>query len=138
MASFDGDRARPGRSKEVGVLDPSRDEAVLILKGLRSRDEEHHSVKYTDPALEAAVDLSAKHLVDRHLPDKAIDVMDEAGALQRITSPQQRGAVIRGPGIEPVVGQIARIPPRSGRARDQDATTMHAPHLAKWRQRHDT
>src|SRR5207302_7890433 len=76
-ASFDRDKALARRFQKIEVLEPSRDEAVQILQGLKSRYEEHHGVTYSEPALEAAVDLSAKHLVDRHLPDKAIDVIDE-------------------------------------------------------------
>src|SRR3954470_18884031 len=89
-ASFARDRAPARRFQKIEVLEPSRDEAVQILQGLRTRYEEHHGVKFSDPALEAAVDLSSKHLVDRHLPDKAIDVIDEAGALQRMIPQEQR------------------------------------------------
>jgi len=78
------------------VLEPSRDEAVQILQGLKSRYEEHHGVTYSEPALEAAVDLSSKHLVDRHLPDKAIDVIDEAGALQRDEARERAASGDRG------------------------------------------
>jgi ATP-dependent Clp protease ATP-binding subunit ClpA len=130
-ASFDRDKALARRFQKIEVLEPSRDEAVLILKGLRSRYEEHHSVKYTDPALEAAVDLSAKHLVDRHLPDKAIDVMDEAGALQRIQPEPIRKSEIGVPEIEQVVAKIARIPPRSVSADDKTALKSLGPDLKK-------
>jgi len=130
-ASFDRDKALARRFQKIEVLEPSRDEAVLILKGLRSRYEDHHSVKYTDPALEAAVDLSAKHLVDRHLPDKAIDVMDEAGALQRIQPEPIRKTEIGVPEIEQVVAKIARIPPRSVSADDKTALKSLGPDLKK-------
>jgi ATP-dependent Clp protease ATP-binding subunit ClpA len=130
-ASFDRDKALARRFQKIEVLEPSRDEAVLILKGLRGRYEEHHSVKYTDPALEAAVDLSAKHLVDRHLPDKAIDVMDEAGALQRIQPEPNRKSEIGVPEIEQVVAKIARIPPRSVSADDKTALKSLGPDLKK-------
>ncbi len=130
-ASFDRDKALARRFQKIEVLEPSRDEAVLILKGLRSRYEEHHSVKYTDPALEAAVDLSAKHLVDRHLPDKAIDVMDEAGALQRIQPEPVRKSEIGVAEIEQVVAKIARIPPRSVSADDKTALKSLGPDLKK-------
>ena len=130
-ASFDRDKALARRFQKIEVLEPSRDEAVLILKGLRSRYEEHHSVKYTDPALEAAVDLSAKHLVDRHLPDKAIDVMDEAGALQRIQPEPIRKSEIGVAEIEQVVAKIARIPPRSVSADDKTALKSLGPDLKK-------
>ncbi|TMA27179.1 MAG: ATP-dependent Clp protease ATP-binding subunit ClpA [Deltaproteobacteria bacterium] len=130
-ASFDRDKALARRFQKIEILEPSRDEAVLILKGLRSRYEEHHGVRYSDPALEAAVDLSAKHLVDRHLPDKAIDVIDESGALQRITPKEQRKEEIGIPEIEQVVAKIARIPPRSVSSDDKTALRNLAPELKK-------
>jgi ATP-dependent Clp protease ATP-binding subunit ClpA len=130
-ASFDRDKALARRFQKIEVLEPSRDEAVQILQGLRSRYEEHHGVKYSEPALEAAVDLSAKHLVDRHLPDKAIDVMDEAGALQRIIPAEQRVQIIGVPEIEQVVAKIARIPARSVSADDKTALKSMAPELKK-------
>src|SRR5436305_1469682 len=130
-ASFDRYKALARRFQKIEVLEPSRDEAVQILQGLRSRYEEHHGVKYSDPALEAAVDLSAKHLVDRHLPDKAIDVIDESGALQRIIPPEKRVAVIGVPEIEQVVAKIARIPPRSVSSDDKTALKSMAPDLKK-------
>ncbi len=130
-ASFDRDKALARRFQKIEVLEPSRDEAVEILKGLRSRYEEHHGVKYSEPALEAAVDLSAKHLVDRHLPDKAIDVIDEAGALQRIIPPEERVSIIGVPEIEQVVAKIARIPPRSVSSDDKAALKSMAPELKK-------
>src|SRR5262249_57994079 len=104
-------KALARRFQKIEVLEPSRDEAVQILQGLKSRYEEHHGVTYSEPALEAAVDLSAKHLVDRHLPDKAIDVIDEAGALQRMKPANERVPVIGVPEIEQVVAKIAPIPP---------------------------
>jgi len=130
-ASFDRDKALARRFQKIEVLEPSRDEAVEILRGLRSRYEEHHGVKYSDPALEAAVDLSAKHLVDRHLPDKAIDVIDESGALQRIIDAALRVQVIGVPEIEQVVAKIARIPPRSVSSDDKTALKSMAPELKK-------
>jgi ATP-dependent Clp protease ATP-binding subunit ClpA len=130
-ASFDRDKALARRFQKIEILEPSRDEAVLILQGLRSRYEEHHGVKFSEAALEAAVDLSAKHLVDRHLPDKAIDVIDEAGALQRIIPKEQRKEIIGVPEIEQVVAKIARIPPRSVSADDKTALRSLAPELKK-------
>src|SRR5438876_11671437 len=82
-ASFDRDKALARRFQKIEVLEPSRDEAVQILQGLKSRYEEHHGVTYSEPALEAAVDRSTNHLVDRQLPEKAIDVILGAGALHR-------------------------------------------------------
>src|SRR5437588_2829907 len=130
-ASFDRDKALARRFQKIEILEPSRDEAVLILKGLRSRYEEHHGVRYSDPALEAAVDLSAKHLVDRHLPDKAIDVIDESGALQRILPVEQRKDPIGVPEIEQVVAKIARIPARSVSSDDKTSLRNMAPELKK-------
>ena len=130
-ASFDRDKALARRFQKIEVLEPSRDEAVQILQGLKSRYEEHHGVSYSDPALEAAVDLSAKHLVDRHLPDKAIDVIDEAGALQRMKPANERVPLIGIPEIEQVVAKIARIPPRSVSSDDKTALKSLAPELKK-------
>jgi ATP-dependent Clp protease ATP-binding subunit ClpA len=130
-ASFDRDKALARRFQKIEILEPSRDEAVLILKGLRSRYEEHHHVRYSEAALEAAVDLSAKHLVDRHLPDKAIDVIDESGALQRITPKEQRKEEIDVAEIEQVVAKIARIPPRSVSSDDKTALRNLAPELKR-------
>jgi ATP-dependent Clp protease ATP-binding subunit ClpA len=130
-ASFDRDKALARRFQKIEVLEPTRDEAVQILQGLRSRYEEHHGVKYSDAAIEAAVDLSARHLVDRHLPDKAIDVVDEAGALQRIKPLEERVAVIGVPEIEQVVAKIARIPPRSVSSDDKTALKSLGPELKK-------
>ena len=81
---FDKDRALSRRFQKIDLVEPSADETFLILKGLRARYEEFHGVRYTDPALRAAADLAAKHMTDRHLPDKTIDVIDEAGAAMRI------------------------------------------------------
>ncbi len=130
-ASFDRDKALARRFQKIEVLEPSRDEAVQILQGLKSRYEEHHGVSYSEPALEAAVDLSAKHLVDRHLPDKAIDVIDEAGALQRMKPANERVPLIGVPEIEQVVAKIARIPPRSVSSDDKSALKSLAPELKK-------
>src|SRR6059058_1569735 len=130
-ASFVRDKALARRFQKIEVLEPSRDEAVQILQGLKSRYEEHHGVSYSEPALEAAVDLSAKHLVDRHLPDKAIDVIDEAGALQRMKPANERVPVIAVPEIEQVVAKIARIPPRSVSSDDKTALKSMAPELKK-------
>src|SRR5467141_1741621 len=130
-ASFDRDKALARRFQKIEVLEPSRDEAVQILQGLKTRYEEHHGVTYSEPALEAAVDPSAKHLVDRHLPDKAIDVIDEAGALQRMKPENERVPLIGVPEIEQVVAKIARIPPRSVSSDDKSALKSMAPDLKK-------
>src|SRR5438270_2210251 len=109
-ASFDRDKALARRFQKIEILEPSHEESVLILQGLKSRYEEHHGVKFSEEALRAAVELSAKHLIDRHLPDKAIDVLDEAGALQRMQPADKRVAVIDVPQIEQGVAKLARLP----------------------------
>src|SRR5712671_3256451 len=130
-ASFDRDKALARRFQKIEILEPSHDESVQILQGLKSRYEEHHGVKFSEEALKAAVDLSAKHLVDRHLPDKAIDVLDEAGSLQRMLPEEKRVDVVGVPEIEQVVAKIARIPPRSVSADDKTALKSLAPELKK-------
>src|SRR3954451_23811522 len=130
-ASFDRDKALARRFQKIEILEPSHEESVQILQGLKSRYEEHHGVKFAEEALKAAVELSAKHLVDRHLPDKAIDVLDEAGSLQRMQPADKRVAVIDVPQIEQVVAKIARIPPRSVSADDKTALKSLAPELKK-------
>ena len=111
--AFERDRALSRRFQRIDIGEPSVPEAVEILKGLRPRYEEHHGVKYTDPAIEAAVELSARHISGSQLPDKAIDVIDEAGARVRLMPAEQRPTEIRPSLIEEVVAKIARIPTRS-------------------------
>jgi ATP-dependent Clp protease ATP-binding subunit ClpA len=108
--SFDKDRALARRFQKIEVLEPSEAEALEILKGLRPHYESHHGVKYTDEGLEAAVALSAKHLKDLHLPDKAIDVLDEAGASQKLLPKDKRAASIGAPQVEQIVAKMARVP----------------------------
>ena len=108
---FEKDAALSRRFQKVDVVEPSVQETIDILKGLKSRFEEHHSVKYSAAALQAAAELSAKYINDRHLPDKAIDVIDEAGAAQRIQVPSKRKKIIGKTEIEEIVAKIARIPP---------------------------
>ncbi len=108
---FEKDAALSRRFQKVDVVEPTVEQTVEILKGLKSRFEEHHSVKYAAAALQAAAELSAKYINDRHLPDKAIDVIDEAGAAQRILSPSKRKKTISKAEIEDIVAKIARIPP---------------------------
>src|SRR5438067_737044 len=130
-ASFDRDKALARRFQKIEILEPSHEESVLILQGLKSRYEEHHGVKFSEEALRAAVELSAKHLVDRHLPDKAIDVLDEAGSLQRMLPEEKRVAIVGVHEIEQVVAKIARIPPRSVSADDKTALKSLGPELKK-------
>jgi ATP-dependent Clp protease ATP-binding subunit ClpA len=108
---FEKDAALSRRFQKVDVVEPTVEQTVEILKGLKSRFEEHHSVKYAVAALQAAAELSAKYINDRHLPDKAIDVIDEAGAAQRILAPSKRKKTISKTEIEEIVAKIARIPP---------------------------
>jgi ATP-dependent Clp protease ATP-binding subunit ClpA len=103
------------------VVEPSVEETVEILKGLKTRFEAHHSVKYTANALTTAAELSAKYINDRHLPDKAIDVIDEAGAAQRIAPKAKQKKVIGKIEIEEIIAKIARIPPRSVSTDDRSA-----------------
>ena len=109
---FEKDRALARRFQKVDVLEPSIEDTIKILNGLKSRFEEHHELRYTKAALTSAVQLSAKYMSDRHLPDKAIDIIDEAGAMQRLMPPSRRKKVIGVPEIEAVVANIARIPPK--------------------------
>jgi ATP-dependent Clp protease ATP-binding subunit ClpA len=108
---FEKDAALSRRFQKVDVVEPTVQETVDILKGLKSRFEEHHGVKYAVAALQAAAELSAKYINDRHLPDKAIDVIDEAGAAQRILPPSKRKKTISKAEVEDIVAKIARIPP---------------------------
>ncbi len=110
---FEKDHALSRRFQKIDVVEPTVEQTVQILRGLKSRFEEHHGIKYSASALSAAAELSAKFINDRHLPDKAIDVIDEAGAAQRIL-PKSRQKKIVGKGeIEDIVAKIARIPPAS-------------------------
>lgn len=110
---FEKDAALSRRFQKVDVVEPSIEQTVEILKGLKSRFEEHHSVKYAVGALQAAAELSAKFINDRHLPDKAIDVIDEAGAAQRILPKNKQKKTITRLEVEEIVAKIARIPPTS-------------------------
>jgi len=108
---FEKDAALSRRFQKVDVVEPTVEQTVEILKGLKSRFEEHHNVKYAVAALQAAAELSAKYINDRHLPDKAIDVIDEAGAAQRILTVSKRKKTIGKGEVEEIVAKIARIPP---------------------------
>jgi ATP-dependent Clp protease ATP-binding subunit ClpA len=107
---FEKDAALSRRFQKIDVVEPTVEQTVEILKGLKSRFEEHHNVKYALAALQAAAELSAKYINDRHLPDKAIDVIDEAGAAQRILPPSKRKKIITKAEVEDIVAKIARIP----------------------------
>ncbi|ANF58677.1 ATP-dependent Clp protease ATP-binding subunit ClpA [Halotalea alkalilenta] len=116
---FEKDRALARRFQKVDVPEPSVEDTIRILKGLRGRFEEHHQLKYTDAAMEAAVRLADRYINDRHLPDKAIDVIDEAGAHQRLLPVEARTKTIDVEQIESIVASIARIPPKSVSSSDR-------------------
>jgi ATP-dependent Clp protease ATP-binding subunit ClpA len=118
---FEKDHALSRRFQKIDVVEPSVDETVEILKGLKTRFEAHHSVKYTANALTTAAELSARYINDRHLPDKAIDVIDEAGAAQRIAPKAKQKKIIGKTEIEEIIAKIARIPPRTVSTDDRSA-----------------
>lgn len=117
---FEKDHALSRRFQKIEVNEPSVDETVAILRGLKSRYEQHHKVKYTSSALVSAAELSDRYINDRHLPDKAIDVLDEAGAAQRILPKSRQRRVISKTEIENVVAKIARIPPQNISSNDRN------------------
>ncbi len=119
--SFDRDRALSRRFQKIDVLEPSEAEALEILKGLRLHYESHHGVQYDDEALAAAVSLSARHLQDLHLPDKAIDVLDEAGAAQKMLPADRRTGRIGAAQVEQIVAKMARVPIQSVSSDDKKA-----------------
>ena len=110
---FEKDRALARRFQKIDVAEPSKADTIKILDGLKPYFEEHHNVKYTDEAIESAASLSSKYMADRKLPDKAIDVIDEAGARQMLFPEGERKSTIDTPEIEEVVAKMARIPPKS-------------------------
>ncbi len=110
---FEKDHALSRRFQKIDVIEPTVQQTIEILKGLKSRFEEHHGVKYSSGAIQAAAELSAKYINDRHLPDKAIDVIDEAGAAQRILPVSRRKKTIGKGEVEEIIAKIARIPPQT-------------------------
>lgn len=118
---FEKDHALSRRFQKVDVPEPSITETVAILRGLKSRFEDHHGVKYTAAALTMAAQLSARYINDRHLPDKAIDVIDEAGAAQRILPKSKKRRVITPREIEEIIAKIARIPPKTVSSDDKNS-----------------
>ena len=117
---FEKDHALTRRFQKIDITEPTVPETIEILRGLRSKFEEHHGVKYLDESLVAAAELSARHINDRHLPDKAIDVIDEAGARQRVKPIETREDTVTVSQIEDVVARIARIPPKTVSSSDRD------------------
>lgn len=117
---FEKDRALVRRFQKVDVSEPSVEDTTKILMGLKERYEDHHGIRYTQPAIKAAAELAAKYINERHLPDKAIDVMDEAGAQQRLLPPSKRKKTVGVQDIEAIIAKIARIPEQSVSRTDQD------------------
>jgi ATP-dependent Clp protease ATP-binding subunit ClpA len=117
---FEKDSALTRRFQKVDVGEPSVEDTYLILKGLKSRFEDHHELKYQDKALRAAAELADRYITDRNLPDKAIDVIDEAGASQRLLAPNKRKKVITVHDVEAIVAAMAKIPPKSVSASDKE------------------
>ncbi|MDQ3057356.1 MAG: AAA family ATPase, partial [Pseudomonadota bacterium] len=117
---FEKDRALARRFQKIDIVEPTISETLEILHGLKPRYEQHHGVAYADDALQAAVDLSVKHIADRLLPDKAIDVIDEAGARQRLLAEDVRKQIIDVEEIETIVAKMARIPAKQVSASDKD------------------
>ncbi len=130
-ASFERDRALERRFQKIDVKEPSVEETIQILRGLAPRYAEHHGVTYEDAALEAAAELSFKHINDRHLPDKAIDVIDEAGAADSILPEERRKHVIDTRAIELVVSKIARIPEKTVSTSAREQLERLGPELKK-------
>ena len=118
---FEKDHALSRRFQKVDVIEPTVEETISILKGLKSRFEEHHKVRYSVHALRSAAELADRYINDRHLPDKALDVIDEAGAGQRLRAPSRRKKTIGVADIEHVIAQMARIPEKSVSASDKEA-----------------
>ncbi|MEK7704752.1 MAG: AAA family ATPase, partial [Myxococcota bacterium] len=120
QGAFERDRALARRFQKIEIKEPSVAETILILEGLKKHYEGHHGVSYTRPAIRAAAELSAKYINDRHLPDKAIDVIDEAGAAARLLPVAKRPKHIRPKEIETVVAKMARVPPRTVSTSDKE------------------
>jgi ATP-dependent Clp protease ATP-binding subunit ClpA len=117
---FEKDHALSRRFQKIDVVEPTVPETIEILHGLKSRYEEHHGVRYTDEAIKGAAELAARHINDRHMPDKAIDVVDETGARQRLKPVGERSGVVDLAQIEEVVARIARIPAKTVSTSDRE------------------
>ncbi len=116
---FEKDHALARRFQKIDIEEPSVDDTYEILKGLKTRFEEHHDIKYSNAALRIAAELADRYITDRHMPDKAIDVIDEAGAYQRLQPEDARGDTIKVKDIEAIIAKIARIPPKNISASDK-------------------
>jgi ATP-dependent Clp protease ATP-binding subunit ClpA len=128
---FEKDRALARRFQKIDVNEPTIPDSIKILMGLRSYFEDYHKVKYTDDAIKAAVELSSRHMGDRKLPDKAIDVVDEAGASMMLLAPKDRKNIIDVAEVEEVVSRMARIPPKSVSKNDAEALASLASDLKR-------
>ncbi len=117
---FEKDRALARRFQKVDIVEPDVDDTYEILRGLKKKFEEHHDIEYQDVALKAAAELADRYINDRHMPDKAIDVIDEAGAFQRLKPEDERKKVIEVDDVESIVAQMARIPPKSVSSSDKE------------------
>jgi ATP-dependent Clp protease ATP-binding subunit ClpA len=117
---FEKDRALARRFQKIDVAEPSVDETIKILQGLKSVFEQHHDVRYTSQSLRTAAELTDRYITDRHLPDKAIDVIDEAGASVQLMAPSKRKKTISATDVENIVAKIARIPPKTVTRSDKD------------------
>jgi ATP-dependent Clp protease ATP-binding subunit ClpA len=118
---FEKDNALSRRFQKIDIVEPSVEQTIEILKGLKDKFEQHHGVKYTLAALTTAAELSAKYINDRHLPDKAIDVIDEAGAAQKILPKSRQKKTINKHEIEEIIAKIARVPPKNVSSDDRNA-----------------
>jgi ATP-dependent Clp protease ATP-binding subunit ClpA len=117
---FEKDRALARRFQKIDVDEPTVDQTIQILKGLKPHFEDHHGVRFTEKSLQAAAELASRYINDRHLPDKAIDVIDEAGAYQQLLAPSKRKKVIGVTDIEQVISKIARVPAKTVSASDKE------------------
>ena len=117
---FEKDRALARRFQKIDVVEPSIDETIRILQGLKSRFEKHHHIRYTNQSLRTAAELTERYINDRHLPDKAIDVIDEAGAAQQLLPPSKRKKTVSVNDIENIIAKIARIPAKTVTTSDKD------------------
>jgi ATP-dependent Clp protease ATP-binding subunit ClpA len=117
---FEKDRALTRRFQKIDVTEPSVEDTIKILKGLKSRFEEHHGIRYSAQALRAAAELADRHIGDRHLPDKAIDVIDEVGAAFRLLPPSRKRKTVGVADVEAMVAKIARIPPKAVSVSDKE------------------
>ena len=117
---FEKDRALARRFQKVDIIEPSVEDTIEILRGLKQKFEEHHSIKYEDESLKAAAELADRYINDRHMPDKAIDVIDEAGAYQQLQTEENRKGVIDVGDVETIVAKMSRIPPKSVSSSDKE------------------